>query len=1095
MVDDNKSSLQGSGLDGRTQQHQISAHLPHQTTLQSATEHNRVNPQNSVSLRHSLNNNNNNTILASQPPKLKHATSNGEEHSHPDSGIGGSNANEDSMEYSAEEVDSCEKVVEKQPRSRGSQGSKETTMSTAEDWFSDLNREVQVNNNYLDFDDDPPYYQPVSSSRRKHLLPSKQQRPHKLARTNTAASVRSSIRVVAAPNVVDENAYGGGAQANMLGEGTSDSNSDSYRSVIDDLTIKNQKLKKRLRRLEELQAEHLQTDKLFELRIHGLSSNKRQELENLLQQFTSSLHHSPSSSSANSGLTQESPVMNNLVFNPAVTQQDSAYASNSGSGTQVTPSSVHPSLSSSNSKDSGRVNGKGELTEKAKMVLVVKRLEGLFTGRRQSIQSMKRIQPSVAEAITNLPDDNDDVDNDHQQEGARESLMMEARVDGGTTQRTHELQEQPNQPDSANPTSDSGLDQRPTRQLDLDLQREQIPSQNLEYLHNLTSSSTLDPVELDGQWDGWVYLNLIINMAQLHTINVTLPFVKKAIINMSSKLELSPDGKMVRWKGGDKNTTSPDSTSQSRSDSDSKYPNSRSPIDGSLNSSRGRIKSGTISMESQDKNSSNSDSRQSSNTRSASGSGSNQRSGGQSGSHSFHYKPIFVQKASSGEDSSEQDSSSSTSFDSKSGSEGVEGAENSDGRRTRIKSRFGPIIYYENGNFCTDLSAQEVVVRDESTTPDYPYERMTNEVVGAPGKRPSLASEDKFTFLHGPKLMGSPLAKTLEQEEVSTEDEEMDGISTMSFSPRLESTLPDHPPLPVELEASGIGGVTPEDNFAINVQIKHPLLPKGIDTRLFNSRKLRTKLRGIIHRIPQSTINVFLEDEAEQKSKATSEQTGSKSSRSNSPIPAITLPSGRKYQFPVRHELVSARFIRLPPSALPPASYMFFSASSDDSSPDSDSGVNTRTSGSERSMESGGFDDSLNDMDDTDSSFKARDYLSSAIFGGGTASIKDSPGSSSFGNIALGRARAADGIRETSLAVTVGSADYLSLVNDSGEVSESLDSDEMMEDCDSEERDTNRSSDVDEQEVVGSTSRPTLKRMRSTKGSVDSLLAPRKIMV
>ncbi|ODQ56475.1 hypothetical protein SAICODRAFT_109284 [Saitoella complicata NRRL Y-17804] len=49
---------------------------------------------------------------------------------------------------------------------------------------------------------------------------------------------------------------------------------------------------------------------------------------------------------------------------------------------------------------------------------------------------------------------------------------------------------------------------------------------------------------------GWVYLNIITNLAHLHLMNVTLPFVRAAVEKFSTRLELSEDGGMIRGRMG-----------------------------------------------------------------------------------------------------------------------------------------------------------------------------------------------------------------------------------------------------------------------------------------------------------------------------------------------------------------------------------------------------------------------------------------------------------------------------------------------------------------------------------------------------------------
>lgn len=111
--------------------------------------------------------------------------------------------------------------------------------------------------------DDSPYYMP-SQHRKKHQQGARHPRPPK--------SHHGGF-----PDRNTQPGYRGG-QTRVF-DSTEESNSDSFRSVIDDLTIKNQKLKKRLRKLEGLHAQHVtHSERLFELRVHDLPEYANREL-------------------------------------------------------------------------------------------------------------------------------------------------------------------------------------------------------------------------------------------------------------------------------------------------------------------------------------------------------------------------------------------------------------------------------------------------------------------------------------------------------------------------------------------------------------------------------------------------------------------------------------------------------------------------------------------------------------------------------------------------------------------------------------------------------------------------------------------------
>ncbi|KAF8465949.1 frequency clock protein [Kalaharituber pfeilii] len=958
-----------------------------------------------------------------------------------------------------------EKVVEEEVKSMGSGKSKATVKSTPEDWFKDLNRSVRENNNLLHEDDDPPYQPDVGSSsiRRKHQLGFKHLRPHKLSKLSAASALRGrrggeGTGTLSGASYVDGNMIP--TEIEQMGgvmESTSDSNSDSYRSVIDDLTIKNQKLKRRLRKLEELHAEHLQTDKVFELRIHGLPAGKRQELENLLQQFTASLHKSPQGSTSSAGMKNKPPSARS-IFNPSsIDPSDSAYASKIGSGA---PSS-HPSLSSgksgdsrgskgnwsnsnSNSSSSGGLNGKKVptyISEKAKMKQVVRRLEYLFTRSQDS----------------NLGPSRSPVSSDPDEALGREGISSSPNSTGGSSGK-----------DSGKGISSQTKPAtiRASKAFELDPRLAQIPEKNLAYLHNLTSSGG-PPINIGGHWDGWVYLNVVMNLAQLHTINVTVAFVKKAIEAMSVKLELSADGKMVRWKGG-MDVTNLSSEGENRSETASS-PSGSSPMDASSEGSRGRKRSdGSYSqtdMSGQSIPIKEPGSMESSTTRLSTHSRSQSESLTSSlhGSIGFHYKPLFAQSKNFDDDSSEPETtySSSSAMKSSSSPDGTgahrAGSGESSGDRSKYrgkKATVGPIIYYENGKFCTDLSTQEIVPQDESAS-SYPYERMTNEVVGAPG-RPSIdLTQDtarpllKTVSALETVVEGQLLEYHYREDGHESDDEEDyddDESCGLDFSPRLDSTFSDDPPLPVELEASGIGGVQPEDNFAINVQVKHYLLPKGRSAQTLNSRKLKSKLRGITHRIPQSSIEVFLRDEAGANSGIHPNNCIPDSSCSSPSPPPI---DGRPSPEPLRHELVSTRFIRLPPSSLPPASYMFYSPSSDESSRDSDSGMNSRITESDYyadlQLNDGFTDDSQDIQSNENGRSHSRESMEDDIESSSTGSSNGESTSSS--RLIVGRQRAPGSSAATAGSI-MGDDDLASNEDSLSYQKDMNDSDAIMDDVD-----------------------------------------------
>jgi len=267
----------------------------------------------------------------------------------------------------------------KSPR-RGSSGESNTTgLSDPRKWFNGANANRSGNIDTSAMDVDPPFYQRETDSSNEdfsngHLVPS--QSPAYRFVQNRPGTLKAGF--------------------------TQSSSADDYRSVIDDLTIENKRLREELKRYKQMGPDNLRREKLFEVKVHGLPSQKRRELEATLRDFTQSLDGSSIGTPKRSkkSFSKSKHVSSGVSKHPSSSSGsntrpvDSAYASMSG------PSST--GLSGTNKATSGsgdlrRSNQKIEnylrdipeglwpranvLTEKDKKKLVVRRLEHLFTGQ------------------------------------------------------------------------------------------------------------------------------------------------------------------------------------------------------------------------------------------------------------------------------------------------------------------------------------------------------------------------------------------------------------------------------------------------------------------------------------------------------------------------------------------------------------------------------------------------------------------------------------------------------------------------------------------------------------------------------------------
>ncbi|KAJ9626483.1 hypothetical protein H2203_004115 [Taxawa tesnikishii (nom. ined.)] len=544
-------------------------------------------------------------------------------------------------------------------------------------------------------------------------------------------------------------------------------------------------------------------EKLFEVRVHGLKPEKKRELEDMLRKFALGLSHAPDESPANA----YERVLPTLTTQKTASSQgvaDSAYVSASGNGASSAQSESGGGRSQGFAQSAasrqqniqsylhdipeGLLPSKNPavMSEKDKKKHIVRRLEAIFAGKgaatandQQTLQQQE-VSQNAAKA------DRSEIEARGQRagsEGLREARIMNKEtedpldpnkegkemVTGTESIQGTNLRNKVDQQDFANESPEHHYpEQRPTRPLDLDPQRAQIPAENMQYIQNLGFSPP-DFLTMEKQEDGhgWIYLNLLANMAQLHTLNI----------------EMSQDGRKVRWKGGKDLTRQSDDGADTPAEH-GKRTDSSSP--------RKRMKR----------------------SHSSKGALSEHRAAGQKCNLSdkpdnkFLYTPMFYHRSST-EDS---DSSSAEEEDTDSG------IRTATTKRSK-KRDDGPIIFYNNARFCIDLSGDSKTQTTMLSDPII-YNSISSQPVGiaGPPAPASLGSSEKR----------GPLAQ------VEDFPEPMD-LDDNPIPASMEVTFPAQTPLSSssstsqgadfrKLEVSGVGGVYPADNFAIKVQSRHARL-------------------------------------------------------------------------------------------------------------------------------------------------------------------------------------------------------------------------------------------------------------------------------
>jgi hypothetical protein len=683
---------------------------------------------------------------------------------------------------------------------------------------------------------------------------------------------------------------------NLVTRSTDGSGTEDFRSVIDDLTVANKKLRQRLRKYEKVYDAHLQDEKLFEVRFHGLPDHKKKELEETLRKFAAGLDDATERPDVTSvpQLSKEATASSTSRF------AESGYVSMSASGQNSSTPSNNPSNLNNDSRKMTKSaynrqqqsiqsylhdiplglmpQDTAPMSAKARKKAVVRRLEQIFAGKRSvpGPHSQPMQQEEVAQSAATADRQEREATGRHSKpEGQRTAFIMPGEEGGAIL--NHPAQQRVYEQDFVGAGSGSP-DQRPTRPLDLDPFRAQVPVANMDYFRHLGfSPPDMDTVTESEEDHGWIYLNLLINMAQLHTLNVTPNDVKDAIAEYSTQLEVSNDGRKIRWKGGhDFSKTSshggsPDERLGGSFPEHSMGPQ-RSPQKGS--------KTGNSSTES-------------------GYGGSDPRKTASAKLNKFAYKPLFFRKESSEEDVDMYDPTESTGSLFHPQQRGDSSGMDSSNMQSNVSGKRrddGPMIFYNKAKFCTDLTGDRV---GASLTLPENYQTITSHPIGA-RLIPDYSKGSDFWESRGPL------------DDATMEMDAKSGTGTPSttslgFSPAdLQNASSVDGANLMDFEASGLGGVQPDDNFSIRVQrTQMPAAPTESQ---------------LVHRpsLYSSKIQAIL-DEGDTRQKRRRGSTG-----------------GSKMA--VRQEVFSAVRQELPSSQLPPPSFFpFDSISSGEVSDDEES--------------------------------------------------------------------------------------------------------------------------------------------------------------
>jgi len=683
---------------------------------------------------------------------------------------------------------------------------------------------------------------------------------------------------------------------------------EDYRSVIDDLTVENKKLKQRLRRYEKLHCSHLQQEKLFEVRVHGLPAYEKRELELVLRRFAAGLDD-PEAGRVVNGRTQPKqrhPVSTTKPPNAHRTPVDSAYASNSASDVIITPSRLPDRTNQE--KPLPPVDTKHEIVEsyilhmpthivptrlselsnEAKMQMIVKRLEQVFTetsaARRRSRSSQQQQEAFKTAAMLGKCVGKTQGDK-AMPEGSREARILPVDHENldcpSGAQSWNDCYGDP--PSNSVKSSEEGPPhQRPTRPIDFDLYRPQVAADNMDYIRHLGLAFPVKRAGVPNHGEGWVYLNLLSNMAQLHTFNVTSEFVRKAIARTSSRFRLSPDGQQVKWR----DTAETASGSSDSDDGSRSYDHQGTASDHEIYSLQATTRRSMTNL-------------RATLEQRTTDAGNVEYARTHIDNPLFIHGTLFIDSYSCSNDSDPNLSLGRSEFDGPGQSNSFKTLQpsNNEAASSSRKSGNGPIIFYKQATFCTDLSGhtQSSLIKHTS------YARFSEHPLGQssiPVGCRDYGCEQSEKDVCGLSI-ASPFMTVTDSKATSETGLDFPDIESFSEHPCTDDKEP------LSFEASGLAGIQPEDNFLVDVAIQHTR-PKRATRRSSSFAHLRRHVhRGRAHHsISSKTVHTLRE-------------------------------SGRAVQLTdlleTQNRVLSTKTTNLPPSSLPKPSYICLSFSSSDS--------------------------------------------------------------------------------------------------------------------------------------------------------------------
>ncbi|KPV76899.1 uncharacterized protein RHOBADRAFT_51883 [Rhodotorula graminis WP1] len=375
----------------------------------------------------------------------------------------------------------------------------------------------------------------------------------------------------------------------------------SFRDIVDDLTLQNQKLKARLKRFESARVpSNLRNERLFEVRFFdGLPKQRRREIEGFLTDYVQTLSTTASSGdllSSSSRVNVSGDVSNHdntestsslgatlrslrsserealgkeallaAGSGPSAGADRSATGSGSASGSGGRAQKVSRERNAATIEPLGATSSlplpdppallrrPTDIFPPERDVLAAPSFSGAEPLSTMGTGSGMRISDPTSKKRKRAPNTSEEAPSPERVPRARRT----ASYDGSTSSRDGTPD-----PERLEFVIVDMIERLFSESLPLDdpdHPHQSIPSPNPLHTepHPLPAQSSTntaylramlvaDDVQARG---GWLYLNLVSTMAALHRLNVSLATVRHALRTKSTLVEVSAEGNKIRWKG------------------------------------------------------------------------------------------------------------------------------------------------------------------------------------------------------------------------------------------------------------------------------------------------------------------------------------------------------------------------------------------------------------------------------------------------------------------------------------------------------------------------------------------------------------------